>query len=58
MQMMSPFEIQNILVKCAELGAEDVLVCERGTLFGYNNLVVDPIGVLELKRHGAPVILT
>ena len=49
-------EARNILVKCTELGAAELAICERGTAFGYNNLVVDPLGILELKTLRAPVV--
>ncbi|HIO42398.1 MAG TPA: 3-deoxy-8-phosphooctulonate synthase, partial [Gammaproteobacteria bacterium] len=35
---------------------KNILLCERGTTFGYNNLVVDMLGLAELKRYDYPVI--
>lgn len=56
MQMMAPHEMSNIIKKLGELGSEDVLLCERGTLFGYNNLIVDPLAFVQLKELGLPVV--
>lgn len=56
MQMMAPHEMGNIVKKLGELGGKDVLLCERGTLFGYNNLVVDPLAFVQLKDFGLPVV--
>jgi len=49
-QFLSPWEMKNIKKKCAESGNDKVLFCERGSAFGYNNLVVDMLGMLEMKK--------
>ena len=54
-QFLAPAEMRHILEKCREAGNDKVLLCERGTSFGYNNLVVDMLGVDEMKDL-APVI--
>ncbi|MDE2435255.1 MAG: 3-deoxy-8-phosphooctulonate synthase [Sphingomonadales bacterium] len=54
-QFLAPEEMRHILTKCAEAGNERVLLCERGTSFGYNNLVVDMLGMDGMKPM-APVI--
>ena len=54
-QFLSPHEMRHILTKCAEAGNTRVLLCERGTSFGYNNLVVDMLG-MDLMRPLAPVV--
>ena len=54
-QFLSPREMAHILAKFAECGNERVLLCERGTSFGYNNLIVDMLGVDEM-RGVAPVV--
>ena len=54
-QFLSPLEMRHILTKCAEAGNTQVLLCERGTSFGYNNLVVDMLG-MDLMRGMAPVV--
>jgi len=54
-QFLSPREMAHIIAKFAECGNEQVLLCERGTSFGYNNLVVDMLGVDEMRAL-APVV--
>lgn len=54
-QFLAPAEMRHIIEKFREAGNEKVLLCERGTSFGYNNLVVDMLGVDEMKAF-APVI--
>ena len=56
MQMMAPWDVGNIFKKFEELGNTNVLICERGTTFGYNNLIVDPLSFPILKEYGYPVI--
>jgi 2-dehydro-3-deoxyphosphooctonate aldolase (KDO 8-P synthase) len=56
MQMMAPWDVGNIFKKFEELGNSNVLICERGTSFGYNNLIVDPLAFPLLKEYGYPVI--
>lgn len=55
MQMMAPADMAPAVDKCAALGARHVAVCERGTLFGYGRLIVDPLAFVELKALGVPV---
>ena len=55
-QFLSPSEVKNILVKFEHFNNSNILLCERGTTFGYNNLVVDMLGLAELKRYDYPVI--
>lgn len=54
-QFLAPHEMHHILRKCADVGNETVLLCERGSMFGYNNLVVDMLGMDQMKTL-APVI--
>jgi 2-dehydro-3-deoxyphosphooctonate aldolase (KDO 8-P synthase) len=54
-QFLAPAEMRHIITKCAEAGNTRVLLCERGTSFGYNNLVVDMLG-MDLMRAMAPVV--
>lgn len=49
-QFLSPWEMKNIKKKCEENGNSKILFCERGSAFGYNNLVVDMLGMLEMKK--------
>lgn len=54
-QYLAPAEMRHIVEKCNGAGNENILICERGTSFGYNNLVVDMLGIDEMKAF-APVI--
>lgn len=58
-QFMAPWDCQNILKKVEEVtGQSDLtILCERGTSFGYNNLVVDMLGIPEMKKLGVPVTI-
>ena len=55
-QFLSPHEIENIVNKILFFKNENILICERGTSFGYNNLVVDMVGISQLKTYSFPVI--
>ena len=54
-QFLAPHEMRHIINKFAEAGNQQVLLCERGSCYGYNNLVVDMLGMDEMKAM-APVI--
>lgn len=54
-QFLAPLEMQHIINKCREVGNEGILLCERGSNFGYNNLVVDMLG-MDLMKGMAPVV--
>jgi 2-dehydro-3-deoxyphosphooctonate aldolase (KDO 8-P synthase) len=55
-QFLAANEMGHIISKFAEAGNEQVILCERGSSFGYNNLVVDPLNFGIMKRTGCPVI--
>ncbi|WP_394169381.1 3-deoxy-8-phosphooctulonate synthase [Saccharospirillum alexandrii] len=55
-QFLAPHEMAHILRKCVEAGNDQLILCERGTSFGYNNLVVDMLGFGIMKQTGYPVI--
>ena len=55
-QFLAPHEMAHILRKCEEAGNDRLILCERGTSFGYNNLVVDMLGFGIMKQTGYPVI--
>jgi 2-dehydro-3-deoxyphosphooctonate aldolase (KDO 8-P synthase) len=55
-QFLSPGEMGNILHKFEEAGNDQLILCERGTSFGYNNLVVDMLGFPIMKSFGYPVL--
>ena len=55
-QFLAPQEMKHILHKCEEAGNDRLILCERGTSFGYNNLVVDMLGFSIMKEFGYPVM--
>ena len=55
-QFLSPNQMENIISKCNSFGNNQILLCERGTSFGYDNLVVDMLGISKLKTFKSPVI--
>lgn len=55
-QFLAPQEMGHIFRKCEQAGNARLLVCERGSAFGYNNLVVDMLGFGVLKSFGYPVL--
>jgi 2-dehydro-3-deoxyphosphooctonate aldolase (KDO 8-P synthase) len=55
-QFLAPHEMAHILTKFQEAGNDQLILCERGTSFGYNNLVVDMLGFGIMKQTGFPVI--
>ena len=55
-QFISHQEMSNIINKFSAAGNEELLLCERGNSFGYNNLVVDMLGFGIMKRTGYPVV--
>lgn len=54
-QFLAAHEMKHIITKFAEAGNENIILCERGSCYGYNNLVVDMLAMDEMKNH-APVI--
>lgn len=54
-QFLAPGEMAHILTKCREAGNDELILCERGSCFGYNNLVVDMLGFGIMKSLGYPV---
>lgn len=56
-QFLSPFEINNIIEKIRFTGNNNILLTERGYIFGYNNLIVDLKSIFCLKKTGYPVII-
>ena len=55
-QFLSAPEMSNIVEKCSSAGNENIILCERGNSFGYNNLVVDTLNFQILKELLKPVI--
>lgn len=56
-QFMAPWNMDNVIEKMLSCGNEKIILCERGTTFGYNRLVVDMQGLLDMRKLGYPVIL-
>ena len=55
-QWMDPADMGNVIEKIASTGNRDALLCERGTAFGYRNLVVDMRGLVVMRGLGQPVV--
>lgn len=55
-QFLAPHEMQHIITKFKEAGNDKIILCERGSCFGYNNLVVDMLGFSTMKETSYPVI--
>lgn len=55
-QFLSPWEMGNVVDKARSTGNENILVCERGFSFGYNNLVSDMRSLAVMRETGAPVV--
>lgn len=55
-QFLAPQEMENVVKKAHSTGNSNILVTERGTMFGYNNLVVDFSGIPIMQRLGIPVV--
>jgi 2-dehydro-3-deoxyphosphooctonate aldolase (KDO 8-P synthase) len=55
-QFLSPWEMQNVVDKARSTGNEQIMVCERGFSFGYNNLVSDMRSLSILRDTGCPVV--
>ena len=55
-QFLSAPEMENVIEKCKEAGNSQIILCERGNSFGYNNLVVDMLNFQIMKNLNVPVI--
>jgi 2-dehydro-3-deoxyphosphooctonate aldolase (KDO 8-P synthase) len=55
-QFLSPWEMQNVVDKAKSTGNENIMVCERGFSFGYNNLISDMRSLAIMRGTGAPVV--
>lgn len=55
-QFSSPFDMKNVVDKFKSTGNQQLWLCERGTSFGYNTLVVDMTGLYEMRKFGCPVV--
>jgi 2-dehydro-3-deoxyphosphooctonate aldolase (KDO 8-P synthase) len=55
-QFLSPWDMKNVVEKARAVGNEQILVCERGASFGYNNLVSDMRSLAVMRDTGCPVV--
>ena len=55
-QFLSPWDMKNVVEKAAATGNSQIMVCERGTSFGYNNLVSDMRSLAIMRETGCPVV--
>ena len=55
-QFLAPWDMKNVVDKLESTGCNKIMLCERGTSFGYNTLVVDMTSIMEMQRFGYPVI--
>lgn len=55
-QFLAPWDMKNVVRKLEEAQASGIMLTERGTSFGYNNLVVDMTSLVEMKKFGYPII--
>ena len=55
-QFLSPWEMQNVVDKARSTGNADIMVCERGFSFGYNNLITDMRALSIMRETGCPVV--
>ncbi len=55
-QFLSPWEMQQVVNKASETGNRQIMLCERGTSFGYNNLVSDMRSLAVMRQTGCPVV--
>ncbi len=56
-QFLSPEAMSFAVEKVQSTGNQNVMICERGTTFGYSDLVVDSTAITRLKAHGVPVVM-
>lgn len=56
-QFLAPWDMGNVVRKLEDSGNHNIMLCERGSTFGYNTLVVDMTGILEMKKFGYPVVM-
>ena len=55
-QFQAPWDMNQVVAKAHEVGNEDIMVCDRGTSFGYNTLVSDMRGLASMRSTGCPVV--
>jgi len=55
-QFLAPWDMNNVVAKAKEVGNEQIMVCDRGTSFGYNTLITDIRGLAVMRETGCPVV--
>ncbi|WP_052169726.1 3-deoxy-8-phosphooctulonate synthase [Pseudobutyrivibrio ruminis] len=55
-QFLAPWDMSNVVKKVRDSGNDKIMLCERGTTHGYNQLVVDMTSIMEMHKNGCPVI--
>ena len=55
-QFLAPWDMKNVIGKLESTGNRKIMLCERGSSYGYNRLVVDMTGIPEMKKFGYPVV--
>lgn len=55
-QFQAPWDMDQVVAKAHEVGNENIMVCDRGTSFGYNTLVSDMRGLASMRSTGCPVV--
>ncbi|ACY18426.1 3-deoxy-8-phosphooctulonate synthase [Haliangium ochraceum] len=55
-QFLAPWDMKHVVAKCRDVGNDDIMVCERGVSFGYNNLVSDMRSLAVMRETGCPVV--
>lgn len=55
-QFLAPWDMENVVRKVESTGNKNIMLCERGSCFGYNNLVVDMTSIPEMQKFGYPVV--
>ncbi|MEA4971551.1 MAG: 3-deoxy-8-phosphooctulonate synthase [Candidatus Metalachnospira sp.] len=56
-QFLAPWDMKNVISKIEATGNNNIMLCERGNCFGYNRLIVDMTGIVEMKKLGYPVVM-
>lgn len=56
-QFLAPWDMVNVVKKIEDAGNNKIMLCERGTSFGYNTLVADMTGIVEMRKLGYPVVM-
>lgn len=55
-QFQAPWDMEQVVAKAREVGNDQIMVCDRGTSFGYNTLISDMRGLASMRKTGCPVV--